>query len=104
MRWYRALTYKRVQVGTDETRNPVFELQETGDSILVRTALYAPTHDATDGNQFDMVQRTFLTKSRAELLQDVVAIKVRGVLYEVESMTQEAMPTAVRVKRCKDGI
>ena len=95
MRWYRALIYKRVQVGTDETRNPVFELQETGDSILV---------DATDGNQFDMVQRTFLTKSRPELLQDVVAIKVRGVLYEVESMTQEAMPTAVRVKRCKDGI
>ena len=43
MRWYRALTYKRVQVGIDETRNPVFELQDTGESILVRTALYAPT-------------------------------------------------------------
>ena len=38
MRWYRALTYKREQTGTDETRNPVFRLVETGEHILVRAS------------------------------------------------------------------
>lgn len=104
MRWYRALTYRRVEVGTDETRNPVFELQETEHPILIRTALWVPSHDSTSGNQFDMVRRTFLTKSKPELLEGIAAIKVSGVLYEVEDMTHEAASTAVRVKRCKDGL
>ena len=42
MRWYRALTYKREQTGTDETRNPVFKLVETGNHILVRTPPWMP--------------------------------------------------------------
>lgn len=102
MRWYRALAYKRVQVGTDEMRNPIYELKEEG-TILVRAALYAPVHDATEGNQFDVESRTFLTRARCDLLDGVVAIKVHGVLYSVEGMTRDATPTALRVKRCKDG-
>ena len=32
MRWYRAPTYGREQVGVDETRKPVTELRPTGES------------------------------------------------------------------------
>lgn len=104
MRWYRALTYKREQTGTDETRNPVFRLVETGEHILVRTPPWMPVLDETEGNRFSMVERTFLTKSRPELLEGVAAIKVRGVLYSVESVTHEAPTVAVNVRRCtKDG-
>lgn len=104
MKWFRALTYRRTRTGTDELHNPTFELVETGESILVRTALWKPLHDETEGNQFDYTERTFLTKAKPSLLEGIAAIKVRGVLYEVIGMTRESDPTAIRVKRCKDGL
>ena len=103
MRWYRAITYKRVQSGTDETRNPVYSLDEAG-SILVRTPPWVPTKDETAGNRFDLVERTFLTKASPKLLEGVSAIRVRGVLYAVESVTGDMPTIAVNVRRCaKDG-
>lgn len=104
MRWYRAETYRNTMTGTDETHNPTYELQPTGETILVRSAPWKPSHDSTEGNQFDMVQRTFLTRARPDLLDGVVAIKVRGALYEVTGMNHEAVPTAISVRRCKDGL
>lgn len=103
MRWYRAITYRRVQTGTDETRNNVYELEEVG-SILVRTPPWAPVKDDTAGNRFDLVERTFLTKASPKLLEGVAAVRVRGVLYAVDSVTGDMPTIAVNVRRCaKDG-
>jgi len=101
MRWYEATVYERVQVGTDATRNPIYELRETDRVILVRTAPAAPRHDSTEGNQFDIVGRTFLTKARKELLEGAAALEVGGELYEIERIAEWQEPIAVRVKRCK---
>ena len=101
MKWYEATIHKRVRTGTDATHNPTYELQETETVILVRTAPMAPRHDSTEGNQFDLVERTFLTKARAELLEDAAAIEVCGELYEVERVATWGNPIALRVKRCK---
>lgn len=104
MRWYKAITYRRVKTGTDETRNPVYELEETGGSILVRTPPWVPTKDETAGNRFDLVERTFLTKADPKLLEGVAAIRVRGALYAVDSVTGDMRTLAVNVRRCeKDG-
>lgn len=104
MRWYRAVAYARVEVGKDETRNPVTNLVETGKSILVRAAPWAPTTSETEGNRFDMVSRTFLTKASPSLLEGAAAIKVRGALYEIDHINHEAPTTAISVRRCvKDG-
>lgn len=104
MKWFRATTYKRVQTGTDATRNPVYELQATGDSILVRSAPCSPSRDSTDGNAFDLIERTFITRAAPEFLEGIAAIEVGGVLYGFDGMMRDAAPTAMRVRRCKDGI
>lgn len=104
MRWYRATTYRRVEVGKDATRNPVTELRETGESVLVRTPPWSAERDDTDGNRFDMVNRTFLTKASPKLLEGIAAVRVRGVLYSVEGVNHDAPTTAIRVGRCKDGL
>lgn len=104
MRWYRAITYRRVEVGKDATRNPVTELRETDESILVRTPPWSSERDETEGNRFDMVRRTFLTKASAKLLEGVAAIRVRGALYTVDGVNHEAHTTAISVRRCKDGL
>lgn len=104
MRWYRAITYERVEVGVDATRNPVTELRETGESILVRTPPWSAEAGGSDGNRFDMVNRTFLTKASAKLLDGIAAIRVRGVLYAVDGVNGDAHVTAISVSRCKDGV
>ena len=104
MKWLRALIYERKEVGVDDTNNPITELTETDRSILVRSGMWKPMHDSTEGNQFDFVERTFLTKAKPELLDGAVALKVHGVVYTVESITCESNPIAIRVKRCKDGL
>lgn len=104
MKWSRAILCEKNQTGTDETHNPIFEVVETEKHIQVRTALWIPTHDSAEGNQFDEERRTFLTKARRNLLDDVFALKVRGVLYEIESIMEDSSPIVIRVKRSKDGI
>lgn len=104
MRWYRADTYRRVQMGTDATRNPVTELRATGEHVLVRTPPWSAERDDTDGNRFDIVRRTFLTKASPSLLEGIEAVKVRGALYTVEGVSHEASVTAISVRRCKDGL
>ena len=103
MRWHRAPTYRRVEVGVDETRNPVTELRATGESVLVRHAPWIAADDETAGNAFGMVSRTFITKARPDLLEDVDAIEVGGRVYEVTGMTRGAATTAIKAERAKDG-
>lgn len=104
MRWYRAKTYALAVVGTDATRNPVTELRETGNEILARSAPWAATHTATDGNGFDLVERTLLTKASQELLEGIAAIEYRGTLYEVVNVNHEAPTAAITVRTAKDGV
>ena len=101
MKWYEATVYERVEVGTDATRNPIYELNETPTKLLVRTAPKAPRHDATEGNQFDIVERTFLTKARKSLLEGAAALEIGGELYEIEHVAEWQEPIAIRVKRSK---
>ncbi len=100
MRWYRAILYVSVQVGTDETCNPVCEIIPTGDYVLVRTAPWTRSHVSTEGNQFDMVSRTFLTKSPSSKLEGVSEIEVAGVAYKVEGVSHDGRETVIKVGRC----
>ena len=101
MRWYDAHAYELVQIGTDDTRNPICELRPMDRVVLVRTAPVAPRHDANEGNRFDAIERTFLTKARKALLDGVAAIEVGGILYEVEGVAEWGDAIAIRAKRCK---
>lgn len=104
MRWYRAPTYRRVEVGVDETRNPVMKLFPTGESILVRTAPARPERDDTSGNRSDSMRRTFVTPAKPSMLDGVEAIEVRGLMYEVESVTGDASPAVITARRSKHGL
>ncbi len=104
MRWYRAPTHRRVKVGVDETRKPVMELVPTGESILVRTAPARPERDDTAGNRSDGLRRTFVTPAKPSMLDGVEAIEVKGLMYEVESVTGDASPVVITARRSKNGI
>ena len=99
MKWFRAILYERVEAGRDATNNPVYELQATDKTILVRTAPQAPSRDSTEGNRFDLVNRTFLTKAQMSLLENIAAIEVGGILYSLESVSAWDAPIALKVKR-----
>lgn len=99
MKWYRAKIYERVETGRDATNNPVYELQATDKTILVRTAPQVSKRDNTEGNRFDLVNRTFLTKAQMSLLDGAAAIEVAGVLYSLESVSSWEAPVALKVKR-----
>lgn len=104
MRWYRAPTHRRVKVGVDETRKPVMKLVPTGESILVRTAPARPERDGTAGNRSDNMRRTFVTPAKPSMLDGVEAIEVRGLMYEVESVTGDASPAVITARRSKHGL
>jgi hypothetical protein len=93
-----------VEVGFDETRNPVMELVPTGESILVRTAPARPERDDTSGNRSDSMRRTFVTPAKPSMLDGVEAIEVRGLMYEVESVTGDASPAVITARRSKHGL
>ena len=101
MRWYEATVHELVRTGTDATRNPIFELRETNKVVLVRHAPMEAVHNDTEGNQFDVIERTFLTKSRKELLEGAAALSIDGDLYDIVRVSEWGDPVAVRVKRCK---
>ena len=101
MKWYEATVHKRVRTGTDATRNPVYELQATDTKVLVRTAPMTPRHESTEGNQFDVVERTFLTKAKKDLMEGAAALEIGDELYEVVRLAEWQEPIASRVKRCK---
>lgn len=93
-----------MEVGVDETRNPVMELVPTGESILVRTAPARPERDDTSGNRSDSMRRTFVTPAKPSMLDGVEAIEVRGLMYEVESVTGDASPAVITARRSKHGL
>lgn len=103
MKWHKAKTFRREETSIDELGISVRELVETGDEILVRAAPWKPIHDSTEGNEFDYVERTFLTRAKPELLEGIEAIQVGDLLYEVKSITHESNPVAIRVGWYKNG-
>ena len=100
MRWYRAELCASVQIGTDATRNPICEVVPTGRSVLVRTAPWARTHVAVDGNGFNVIERTYLTKSPASAFEGIAVVMVAGESYGIEHVTRDGPQTAVKVRRC----
>lgn len=104
MKWHKAKTFRLEQTSTDELGIPVEELVETGDEILVRSAPWKPIHDSTEGNEFDYVERTFITRAKAELLDGIDAIQVGDTLYEVKGITRESNPKMIRVGWYKNGL
>ncbi len=100
MKWYRATALKREQTGTDELRNPICSTVDAFD-FFVR---FGPAHRVrsdTEGNAFDSVSRSLLTKRPATDFSGVCGVKVRGASYEVENVTTDGETTVVGVKRCK---
>ena len=104
VKWYKAATYRRVEVGKDATRNPVTRLEPTGESVLVRAAPWAPKDGGSDGNRYDEARRTFVTPAAPELLEGVAAVGVGGSVYEVVRFTRGGSMAALTVGRCmRDG-
>lgn len=100
MKWYRAELLASVQVGVDETHNPAYETLPTGKHVLVRVAPWSRSHVSTEGNGFDMVERTFLTKAPASSFDGISAIEMGGARYDIERVMIDGGQTAVRVRRC----
>ena len=100
MRWYKAIAYKSVQIGIDELKNPICNIQKAFE-FSVRFTPYVPTHDQTDGNKFDLVSRTFFTRLPASSLSDVVEISVKGERYSVDDLMIDGRYTAIRVRSAK---
>lgn len=100
MKWYRATAYRREQTGTDELRNPVCSTVEAFD-FFVRLGPAHKVRNDTEGNAFDSVSRSLLTKRPAADFDDVCNVEVRGCSYEVENVMRDGDTTVVGVKRCK---
>lgn len=100
MKRYRATAMTRVQVGTDELRNPVCSVLPSFD-FFVR---FGPAHKVrsdTAGNAFDSVSRSLLTKRQSIDFADVCGVEVKGASYEVENVMADGETTVLSVKRCK---
>lgn len=105
MRWYEATLYEAVEVGTDATHNPVRELRRTDRMVLVRTAPRTASHDANEGNMFDLEERTLLTRADPEAIRGAAACEVCGTLYDITGVSSREALVALRVRRCKgDGL
>lgn len=100
MRWYEATAYESVQTGEDELHNPVCKLKEAF-TFGVRYTPYVPTHDQTEGNNFDLISRTFFTRLHVKQLNGVVAIKVKDQMYSVDDLMVDGVYTAIRVRKAK---
>lgn len=100
MKWYRAKAFRREQTGTDELHNPVCSTVEAFD-FFVRLGPFHGVHSGTEGNAFDSVARTLLTKRPATDFADVCGVEVKGASYEVENVMADGDATVVSVKRCK---
>lgn len=105
MRWYDATLYESVEVGRDATRKPVCELRPMDQCILVRTVPRSATRDATEGNAFDMEERTLVTTADLSLVSGAVACEVGGARYDIVGVSSRESLVALRVRRCKgDGL
>lgn len=100
MRWYEAIAYKSIQTGEDELHNPVCKLEEAF-TFSVRHTPYVPTHDQTEGNNFDLVSRTFFTRLDAKQFDGVVSVKVKNQMYSVDDLMVDGIYTAIRVRKAK---
>lgn len=100
MKWYRARAFRREQTGTDELRNPVCSTVEAFD-FFVRLGPCHGVRSSTEGNAFDSVSRTLLTKRPSADFDGICNIEVRGCAYEVENVMRDGDTTVVSVKRCK---
>ena len=101
MRWFEAIVYKRAQVDVDGVKNPVYELQPTDTPILVRTAPISPRENSTEGNEFHIIERTFLTKAQKALVEDAVVLEIGSERYDIERIATWQDPIAIRVKQVK---
>ena len=100
MRWYEAIAYKSIQTGEDELHNPVCKLEEAF-TFSVRHTPYVPTHDQTEGNNFDLVSRTLFTRLDAKQFDGVVSVKVKNQMYSVDDLMVDGIYTAIRVRKAK---
>ena len=100
MRWYEAIAYKSIQTGEDELHNPVCKLEEAF-TFSVRHTPYVPTNDQTEGNNFDLVSRTFFTRLDAKQFDGVVSVKVKNQMYSVDDLMVDGIYTAIRVRKAK---
>lgn len=101
MQWFEASVFERAETGKDVLGHPTTELADAGRTVLVRVAPWSAARDSEDGNWFDSIERTFLTKAAPSLLEGCAALSVNGALYEVEGINGDARTTAIKAKRVK---
>ncbi|WP_322152992.1 hypothetical protein [Paratractidigestivibacter sp.] len=100
MKWYGATAYKSEQTGEDELHNPVCSTVEAF-GFFVRLGPSHKVRSDTEGNAFDSVSRSLLTKRPSADFDGICNVEVRGCSYEVENVMRDGDTTVVSVKRCK---
>ena len=101
MRWYEAKVLAAVPSGVDELGHEESRLEDTGRVILVRAAPRTVSKDMSDGNRFGYVDRTFMTRARADMLEGIKALKVLGETYGVVRVASMDGPFAIATRRVK---
>lgn len=101
MRWYEANVYALKEVGRDVVGTAVCEPELTG-TVLVRPTPWGTTpEDGNEGNAYDYVRRTFLTRAPHEAFAGSVYIETMGERYTVKKMAYSLGMSMIVAERCK---
>lgn len=103
MKWYRMNLYRNKVTGKDVLGVETSEPEKIG-TIMVRIAPYNAPHQEIEGNSFNMIERSFLTKATTYKLFEVTEFEVAEKRYRVTNICDlesgETIITGRRSKPC----
>ena len=67
----------------------------------MRLGPFHGVRNGTEGNAFDSVSRSLLTKRPSADFDGICNVEVKDCAYEVENVMRDGDTTVVSVKRCK---
>lgn len=103
MRWYEAKVFALEEVKRDTVGTAVCEPVQTG-TVLVRPAPWNTSEgEGDEGNAYECVRRTFMTKASHEAFADVAYIEVGCKRYEVKKLGYSLGMTLVVAELYKVG-
>lgn len=100
MRWYEAKLYALQPVGVDQLGKDVCEPSMIG-TVFVRPAPWGTTAQENEGNAYDYVRRTFVSKAAHGIFDGLAYIEVQGEQYEVKEVSRSLNMTVVVAERYK---
>lgn len=100
MKRYVASAYGLAQTGTDELGNPVCTTVERF-RFEVRMGPWHKELTREAGNDFNLVERSLVTRADAGRFEGVTRVRARGREYEVTNVMRDADRTVLTVKEAK---